>query len=239
MKAKSEGRRQNEECRSGEKLGSGIRAQPLGCRGLRQLWRTRERGQIVESAVTVRREDLRTVYVRRVVEREGVIKCLTVRNLMSPGCRKSSVHAATFSHFRHFEPGSGWVGCRRGVETRPAWAVCGGEGRLPSAQAWPQQAAPPRHRPAAQAVGSRLARTSLDFGRARWVPGNAGRMNGKAKDLNERNTFFICDRDERGSGIKEKCLKALRRFLPLGLIWFQKSARLRVCVWCAPGGEAG
>src|SRR6266581_7122117 len=119
MKAKSEGRRQNEECRSGEKLGSGIRAQPLGCRGLRQLWRTRERGQIVESAVTVRREVLRTVYVRRVVEREGVIKCLTVRNLMSPGCRKSSVQAATFSHFRHFEPGSGWVGCRRGVEAAP------------------------------------------------------------------------------------------------------------------------
>ena len=27
----------------------------------------------------------RTVYVRRVVEREGVIKCLTVRYLMSPG----------------------------------------------------------------------------------------------------------------------------------------------------------
>ena len=88
MKTESEGRRQNEECRSGEKLGSGIRAQPLGCRGLRQLWRTRERRQIVESAVTVRREVLRTVYGRRVVEREGVIKCLTVRDLISPGAEQ-------------------------------------------------------------------------------------------------------------------------------------------------------
>src|SRR5258707_8217424 len=115
MKAESEGRRPppakrpacrrpgagrwagKEECRSGEKLGSGIRAQPLGCRGLRQLWRTRERRQIVESELTVRREVLRTVYGRRVVEREGVIKCLTVRYLMSPGgCRNATVHAATF-----------------------------------------------------------------------------------------------------------------------------------------------
>src|SRR5207245_11664462 len=108
MKAKSEGRRQNEECRSGEKLGSGIRAQPLGCRGLRQLWRTRERRQIVESAVTVRREVLRTVYVRRVVERAGVIKSRTVRNLASSGaegdCRNAAVHAAAFSHLCHVEP---------------------------------------------------------------------------------------------------------------------------------------
>jgi hypothetical protein len=62
----------------------------------------------------------RTVYVRRVVEREGVSKCLTVRYLMSPGgCRKAAVHAATFSHFRHIGPSSGWVGHRRGVETAP------------------------------------------------------------------------------------------------------------------------
>src|SRR5712692_9964587 len=111
MKAKSEGRRQNEECRSGEKLGSGIRAQPLGCRGLRQLCRNRGRRQIVESELTVRREVLRTVYGRGVVEREGVSKCLTVRYLMSPGgCRKASVHAAAFSHFRHIEPSRGWFG---------------------------------------------------------------------------------------------------------------------------------
>src|SRR5713101_6557422 len=106
MKAENGGRRHppakrwagNEECRSGEKLGSGIRAQPLGCRGLRQLWRHRARRQIVESAVTVRREPRRTGFVFRrprqtvyggwlgnLAEREGVIKFLTVRNLMSPG----------------------------------------------------------------------------------------------------------------------------------------------------------
>src|SRR6266446_7430770 len=94
---------------------------------------------------------------------------------------------------------------------RPALAVCGGcrlkaafpdrvrrpraawlsaKGR-PLGPAWPQPAAPPMHRPAGQAVGSSLARTKLDFGRTRWMPGNAERMNGK--DLNERNTFFICD----------------------------------------------
>src|SRR6266849_672640 len=99
-------------------------------KSLRQLWRNRERGQIVESELTVRREArragvlrtvyVRRVYVRRVVEREGVIKCLTVRDLMSPGdCRKATVHAAAFSHFRHFEPGSGWVGHRHGEETAP------------------------------------------------------------------------------------------------------------------------
>jgi len=171
MKAKSEGRRHppakrpacrrpgagrwagNEECRSGEKLWSGIRAQPLGCRGWRQLWRTRERRQIVESAVTVRREPRRTGFEFRrprqalfrgwlgnLVEREGVIKCLTVRYLMSPGaeslfgnykgrcfrgkgsegdCRNAAVHAAAFSHFRHIGPRRGWVGYRRGEETAP------------------------------------------------------------------------------------------------------------------------
>jgi hypothetical protein len=55
------------------------------------------------------------------------------------------------------------------------------------------------HRPAAQAFGTRLARTNLDLGRGRRMRGNAKRMNGKAKDMNERNTFFIYDRDERGS----------------------------------------
>src|SRR5713101_373239 len=133
MKANSEDRRQNEEGRRGEKLGSGIRAQPLGCRGLRQLWRNRARRQIVESEITVRREPRRagfefrcphqTVYggwLRNLVEREGVIKFLTVRYLMSPGdCRNAAVHAATFSHFRHIEPRSGWVGRRHGEETAP------------------------------------------------------------------------------------------------------------------------
>src|SRR5712692_9781118 len=124
MKAESEGGRQNEECRSGEKLGSGIRAQPLGCRGLRQLWRNRERRQVVESDLTVRREPrragvlrtvyVRRVYVRRVVEREGVIKCLTVRDLMSPGAE---------SLFGNYEGRCGegfWLWPRRRVPSIPA-----------------------------------------------------------------------------------------------------------------------
>src|SRR6266851_3354626 len=70
-----------------------------------------------------RAQVLRTVYVRRVVEREGVIKSLTVRNLASSGaegdCRNAAVHAAAFSHLCHVEPNSGWVGCRRGEEAAP------------------------------------------------------------------------------------------------------------------------
>ena len=42
----------------------------------------------------------------------------------------------------------------------------------------------------AQAVGSTLARTNLDFGRARWMRGNAERINGQAKDLSDRNIFI-------------------------------------------------
>src|SRR5713226_5996326 len=164
MKAKSEGRRHppakrwagNEECRSGEKLGSGIRAQPLGCRGLRQLWRHRERHQIVESELTVRREVLRTVYGRRVVEREGVSKCLTVRYLMSPGgCRNATVHAATFSHFRHIEPSSGWFGHRRGEETAPRLAVRGGEAGARAGLASAGRSADAAA--CGQAIGSKLA----------------------------------------------------------------------------------
>jgi len=182
MKAKSEGRRQNEECRSGEKLGSGIRAQPLGCRGLRQLWRNRERHQIVESELTVRREPRRTGFEFRcphqtvfwgwlsnLVEREEVIKFLTVRNLMSPGdCRNAAVRAAplaTSATSNRAAVGSGIGAVRR---RRPAWAVCGGcrlkaafpdrvrrprpawlsaHGRQALGPAWPQPAAPPMHRP--------------------------------------------------------------------------------------------
>jgi hypothetical protein len=32
---------------------------------------------------------------------------------------------------------------------------------------------------------------------------NAERMNGKAKGLGDRTTCFICDIDERGSGLEE------------------------------------
>ncbi len=53
----------------------------------------------------------------------------------------------------------------------------------------------------AQAVRSKVARTSLEFGRAGWMQGDAERMNGKAKGSSDRNTFFIYDTDERGSGL--------------------------------------
>src|SRR6266849_2186812 len=117
--------------------------------------------------------------------------------------------------------GSGIGAVRR---PRPAWVVCGGcrlkaafpdrvrrprsawlpaEGRQALGPAWPQPAAPPMHRPAAQAVGSKLARAKLDLGRGRWMRGNAERTNGRAKDLSGRNTFFICDTDERGLGLEE------------------------------------
>ncbi len=78
----------------------------------------------------------------------------------------------------------------------------------------------------AQAVGSKLGRTKLELGRARWRRGGSERMNGKAKglsdrkttpgqgtrptlhgqakDLSDRNTCFICDTDERGSGMGGK-----------------------------------
>ena len=56
---------------------------------------------------------VRKVCVRRVVEREGVIKCPAALS------RKASVHAAAFSHFRHIGPSSGWVGHGRGEETAP------------------------------------------------------------------------------------------------------------------------
>src|SRR6266851_1121872 len=56
----------------------------------------------------------------------------------------------------------------------------------------------------AQAVGSKMARTDLDLGRARCMRGNAERMNGKTKGLSDRSTFYIYDTDERGSGISEK-----------------------------------
>ena len=64
----------------------------------------------------------------------------------------------------------------------------------------------PKNGPArtkAQAVGSKLARTSVDFGRARWMRGNAGRMNGKAKGLSDRNPCFIYDAEEGGLRLEE------------------------------------
>jgi hypothetical protein len=55
----------------------------------------------------------------------------------------------------------------------------------------------------AKAVGSKLARTNLDFGRARWMRRNAERMNGKAEGLGDRNTYNIYETDEHGSGLEE------------------------------------
>ena len=64
---------------------------------------------------------VRTVYVRRIVEREGVMKFPPALS------RKASVHAVTFSHFRHIGPSSGWFGPRRGEETARCLAARGGE----------------------------------------------------------------------------------------------------------------
>src|SRR6266705_1225965 len=55
----------------------------------------------------------------------------------------------------------------------------------------------------AQACRSKLGRTSVDLGPAGWMPGGSERMNGKGKELSDRNTFFTCDADERGSGLEE------------------------------------
>ena len=89
--------------------------------------RKRQGPKRAQTAQVLRTVYARTVYVRRVVEREGVIKFLTVRNLMSPGaeggCRNATVHAAAFSHYRHVEPRSGWFVYRRGEETAPCLAV--------------------------------------------------------------------------------------------------------------------
>src|SRR6266852_9903930 len=126
----------------------------------------------------------RTVYVRRVVEREGVSKFPRALS------RKASVHAATFSHFSHIEPRRSWVGHRRGEETAPCLAVRRGEA---GARAGLASAGRSADAPACgQAVGSRLARTKLDFGRTRWVPGNAEWIYGKAESLSDCNTCFIC-----------------------------------------------
>src|SRR6266852_1536361 len=213
MKAKSEGRRQNEECRSGEKLGSGIRAQPLGCRGLRQLWRHRERRQIVESELTVRREPRptgfefrrprQTVYggwLGNLVEREEVIKFLTVRNLVCPsaegGCRKASVHAAAFSHLCHIEPSRGWVGYRRGEETAPCMGCLRRlppEGGVPGSREETAPCLAARGGEAGARAGLASAGRSADApacGASRWIKTGAGetRFGSRASDAGKCQT---------------------------------------------------
>ena len=148
---------------------------------------------------------VRTVYVWRVVEREGVIKCLTVRDLLSPGgCRNAAVRAAAFSHFRHLchgGPGSGWVGCRRGEETAPCLGCLRGlppEGGLPGSREETAPCLAVRAREAGaraglasagcsadapacgQAVGANLAPANLDWvervGRGEMLNGWLGRL---------------------------------------------------------------
>jgi hypothetical protein len=208
-----------------------------------------KRAQILRTVyvrrVYVRRVYVRRVYVRRVVEREEVVKFLTVRSLMSPGagggCRKASVHAAAFSHLCHIEPSSGGFGHRLGEETalclgclrrlppeggvpgsREETALClaarGGEA---GARAGLASAGCSADAPACgQAVGSKLARTDLDLGRAGWRGGNAERMNGKAKGLSDRNTCITCCTEERRSKLGENLhlsslIPAYSRLFPL------------------------
>jgi hypothetical protein len=56
--------------------------------------------------------------------------------------------------------------------------------------------------------------------------GGSERLNGKG--LNESNTFFICDTDERGSGIKEKCSLNGRKMLLAHLRASRPAASARV-----------
>src|SRR6266852_8538084 len=173
---------------------------------------------------------VRKVYVRRVVEREGVIKCPAALS------RKASVNAATFSHFRHIGPSSGWFGHRLGEEAAPCLgclrtlppeggvpgsreeiALClaarGGEA---GARAGLASAGCSADAPACgQAIGTKLARTNLDLGRGRWMRGGSERMNGQAEGLSDRNTFLTCFTDERRSGLEEKLEENVRLCSPM------------------------
>src|SRR5229473_1880340 len=141
----------------------------------------------------------RTVYIRRVVEREGVIKCLTVRCCARPlgavAGRQASTQPplATSATSNRAAVGSGIGSVRK---PRPAWAVCGGcrlkaafpdrvrrprsawlpaEGRQALGPAWPQPAAPPMHRPAGKPLDqSWRGGTSIWAARVGW----GERLNG-------------------------------------------------------------
>src|SRR5467141_1693209 len=113
----------------------------------------------------------RTVYVRRVVEREGVIKFPPALS------RKASGHAATFSHFSHLchgEPGSGWVGCRRGVEAAPGLGCLRRlppEGGVPGSrvETAPCPACPPRGSGAWAGYGSFTIVTLVSLPPPQWL----------------------------------------------------------------------
>src|SRR6266851_124679 len=70
----------------------------------------------------------------------------------------------------------------------------------------------------AQAVRSRLARTILDWARARWMRRNVERMNGQAKGLSDSNTCFIYDTDERRSRLEENVRLCSLKFAYVRLI---------------------
>src|SRR6266853_5586153 len=97
-----------------------------------------------------------------------------------------------------------------------------GDGEHPNAECGMRNTGKPPRAPRPQRAAIAGAR-----GRAKSRP-RRGRSNGK---MFAYVRLFSLNR--------EKMFEDVRRFLALGLIWFQKSARLRVCVWCAPGWEAG
>src|SRR6266851_8391122 len=109
------------------------------------------------------------VYVRTVVEPEGVIKFPPALS------RKASVHAATFSHFRHIGPSSGWVGHRRGEETAPGLAclrTLPPEGGVPGSgeETAPCLACPPREVRRLGRLGlSRPLRRCTGLRASRWI----------------------------------------------------------------------
>src|SRR2546428_3765770 len=88
-------------------------------------------------------------------------------------------------------------------------------------------------RPGGQAVGSKLARLDFDLGRRGWMRGGSERMNGQAKDLDQRNTSFICDRDELGLGLAEN----LRLSSLNGRKIVEAPSLISDASSCGPGGD--
>src|SRR2546428_11477571 len=156
-----------------------------------------KRAQVLRT-VYVRTVYARRAYVRRVVEREGVSKFLTVRSLMSPGagggCRKASVHAAAFSHYRHIEPRSGWFGHRRGEETAPCLGCLRRvppEGDVPGSREDTALCLAARGGEAGARAGLASAGRSADApacGSSRWIKAGAGETRFGSRAL-EGRTF--------------------------------------------------
>src|SRR5229473_5980751 len=126
----------------------------------------------------------RTVYIRRVVEREGVIKCLTVRCCARPlgavAGRQPSTQPllATSATSNRAAVGSGIGTVRR---PRPAWAVCGGcrlKAAFPDRVRRPRRAWLSAHgRQVADRAGLASAGRSADApacGASHWIKAGAG-----------------------------------------------------------------